>query len=93
MGSSSTKRRVVNVADARLSTTSTDAVTGQQLYATNQNVTTATNTANAAKTAADQALVNTRLVTQTSASSAVRVGGDNTGTQLTSATSPTPTAS
>lgn len=82
VGSSSTKRRVVNVADARLSTTSTDAVTGQQLYATNQNVTTATNTANAAKTAADQALVNTRLVTQTSASSAVRVGGDNTGTQL-----------
>ena len=82
VGNSSTKRRVVNVADARLSTTSTDAVTGKQLHATNQNVTTATNTANAAKTAADQALVNTRLVTQTSASSAVRVGGDNTGTQL-----------
>ncbi|HDS1510573.1 YadA-like family protein [Stenotrophomonas maltophilia] len=82
VGSSSTKRRVVNVADARLSTTSSDAVTGKQLHATNQNVTTATNTANAAKTAADQALVNTRLVTQTSASSAVRVGGDNTGTQL-----------
>ncbi|WP_303636622.1 ESPR-type extended signal peptide-containing protein [Stenotrophomonas tuberculopleuritidis] len=82
VGSSSTKRRVVNVADARLSTTSTDAVTGKQLHATNQNVTTATNMANAAKTTADQALVNTRLVTQTSASSAVRVGGDNTGTQL-----------
>ncbi|HYQ25267.1 ESPR-type extended signal peptide-containing protein [Stenotrophomonas sp.] len=82
VGSSSTKRRVVNVADARLSTTSTDAVTGKQLYATNQNVTAATSTANAAKTTADQALVNTRLVTQTSASSAVRVGGDNTGTQL-----------
>ncbi|HEL2978596.1 TPA: YadA-like family protein [Stenotrophomonas maltophilia] len=82
VGSSSTKRRVVNVADARLSTTSTDAVTGKQLHATNQNVTAATNTANAAKTTADQALVNTRLVTQTSASSAVRVGGDNTGTQL-----------
>ncbi|PZS87626.1 ESPR-type extended signal peptide-containing protein [Stenotrophomonas maltophilia] len=82
VGNSSLKRRIINVADARLSTTSTDAVTGKQLYATNQNVTTATNTANAAKTAADQALVNTRLVTQTSASSAVRVGGDNTGTQL-----------
>jgi len=82
VGSSSTKRRVVNVADARLSSTSTDAVTGKQLHATNQNVTAATNTANAAKTAADQALVNTRLVTQTSASSAVRVGGDNTGIQL-----------
>lgn len=82
VGSSSTKRRVVNVADARLSTTSTDAVTGKQLHATNQNVSTATNTANAAKTAADQALVNTRLVTQTSVSSAVRVGGDNTGSQL-----------
>lgn len=82
VGSSSTKRRVVNVADARLSTTSSDAVTGKQLHATNQNVTAATNTANAARTVADQALVNTRLVTQTSASSAVRVGGDNTGTQL-----------
>ncbi|AWH34271.1 ESPR-type extended signal peptide-containing protein [Stenotrophomonas sp. SAU14A_NAIMI4_8] len=82
VGNSSLKRRIINVADARLSTNSTDAVTGQQLYATNQNVITATNTANAAKTAADQALVNTRLVTQTSASSAVRVGGDNTGTQL-----------
>lgn len=82
VGSSSVKRRVVNVADARLSSGSSDAVTGKQLHATNQNVTTATNTANAAKTAADQALVNTRLVTQTSASSSVRVGGDNTGTQL-----------
>lgn len=82
VGSSTIKRRVVNVADARLSSSSSDAVTGKQLHATNQNVTTATNTANAAKTAADQALVNTRLVTQTSASSAVRVGGDNTGTQL-----------
>ncbi|PTA71637.1 MULTISPECIES: ESPR-type extended signal peptide-containing protein [unclassified Stenotrophomonas] len=82
VGSSSTKRRVVNVADARLSSSSTDAVTGKQLYATNQNITTATNTANAAKSAADQALVNTRLVTQTSSSSTVRVGGDNTGTQL-----------
>lgn len=82
VGSSSTKRRVVNVEDARLSTTSADAVTGKQLHATNQNVTAATNIANAAKTTADQALVNTRLVTQTSASSAVRVGGDNTGTQL-----------
>lgn len=82
VGSSSTKRRVVNVADARLSTTSADAVTGKQLHATNQNVTAATNIANAAKATADQALVNTRLVTQSSASSAVRVGGDNTGTQL-----------
>ncbi|MBH1410309.1 MULTISPECIES: ESPR-type extended signal peptide-containing protein [Stenotrophomonas maltophilia group] len=82
VGNNSLKRRIVNVENGTLSATSTDAVTGKQLYATNQNVTTATNTANAAKTAADQALVNTRLVTQTSASSAVRVGGDNTGTQL-----------
>ncbi|WP_313140068.1 ESPR-type extended signal peptide-containing protein [Stenotrophomonas sp.] len=82
VGNNSLKRRIVNVENGTLSAASTDAVTGRQLYATNQNVTTATNTANAAKTAADQALVNTRLVTQTSASSAVRLGGDNTGTQL-----------
>lgn len=82
VGNNSLKRRIVNVENGTLSAASTDAVTGRQLYATNQNVTAATNTANAAKTAADQALINTRLVTQTSASSAVRVGGDNTGTQL-----------
>ncbi|WP_164137536.1 ESPR-type extended signal peptide-containing protein [Stenotrophomonas maltophilia] len=82
VGDSSTKRRIVNVADARLSAASTDAVTGKQLHATNQSVATAQNTASEAKTAADQALVNTRLVTQTSASSAIRLGGDNTGTVI-----------
>lgn len=34
VGNSSTKRRIVNVADARLNETSTDAVTGKQLFAT-----------------------------------------------------------
>ncbi|HDS1653911.1 TPA: YadA-like family protein [Stenotrophomonas maltophilia] len=34
VGNSSTKRRIVNVADARLNATSTDAVTGKQLFAT-----------------------------------------------------------
>lgn len=38
VGNSSTKRRIVNVADGRLSTTSTDAVTGKQLYATEQKI-------------------------------------------------------
>ncbi|WMJ70351.1 ESPR-type extended signal peptide-containing protein [Stenotrophomonas sp. 24(2023)] len=83
VGSSSRKRRIVNVADATLSTTSSDAVTGKQLHATNQSVATATSTANTARSIADQALQSARLVTQTSTSSAIRVGSDNTGTTLT----------
>jgi len=82
VGSASTKRRIVNVADARLSDSSTDAVTGKQLHQTNTDLGVVRTTANAAKTAADQALANTRLVTQTSASSAIRMGADNTGTLL-----------
>ena len=38
VGSSTQTRRLVNVGDGVLSATSTDAVTGKQLYATNQNV-------------------------------------------------------
>ncbi|AWH54564.1 hemagluttinin domain-containing protein [Stenotrophomonas sp. ESTM1D_MKCIP4_1] len=36
VGTSTSKRRIVNIQNARLSSDSTDAVTGQQLYATNQ---------------------------------------------------------
>ncbi len=82
VGSASTQRRIVNVADARLSDTSTDAVTGKQLHRTNADLGVVRTTANAAKTAADQALTNTRLLTQTSASSTIRMGADNTGTML-----------
>jgi len=61
VGSGATKRRIVNLADARLSSTSTDAVTGKQLNATNTNVTRAQTAADAAKTtaAAAQSTANT----------------------------------
>ncbi|SMR76072.1 MULTISPECIES: ESPR-type extended signal peptide-containing protein [Stenotrophomonas] len=55
VGTSSVKRRVVNVADARLNSTSSDAVTGKQLYATNSNVTKAQTAADGAKTTATAA--------------------------------------
>jgi autotransporter adhesin len=55
VGSASVKRRVVNVADARLNSTSSDAVTGKQLYATNSNVTKAQTAADGAKTTATAA--------------------------------------
>lgn len=55
VGNGSTKRRIVNVADARLSATSTDAVTGKQLYATNSNVTKVQTAADGAKTTATAA--------------------------------------
>lgn len=88
-----TKRRIQNIANGVLSTGSTDAVTGQQLNATNVEVasvrTTATSaqtTAGAAKTAADNALAKANalggLVSQTSATSNVRLGGENTGTMV-----------
>ena len=38
VGNSTTKRRIVNLADARLTSSSTDAVTGKQLYATEQKI-------------------------------------------------------
>ncbi|MCI1066632.1 YadA-like family protein [Stenotrophomonas maltophilia] len=55
VGSGTTKRRIVNLADARLSSTSTDAVTGKQLNATNGNVASAQAAADAAKTTATAA--------------------------------------
>ncbi|WP_256776048.1 MULTISPECIES: ESPR-type extended signal peptide-containing protein [unclassified Stenotrophomonas] len=89
VGNYLTKRRIVNVADGVLDASSTDAVTGRQLNATNERLTAATTTANAARTTAntakstaDRALAAASLVTQTSTSSTIRVGGSNTGTVL-----------
>ncbi|MDW7600230.1 ESPR-type extended signal peptide-containing protein, partial [Stenotrophomonas maltophilia] len=86
VGNSSTKRRVVNVADARLNSTSSDAVTGKQLNATNSNVTAARSVADLAKTNADSALAKANtlsgLLSQTSASGNVRIGASNSGTVL-----------
>jgi autotransporter adhesin len=84
-------RRISGLGDGTLSSTSTEAVTGKQLNATNTNVTTAQNTATAAQTAAagakttaDSALGKANalggLVSQVSATGNVRLGGDNTGT-------------
>ncbi|WP_312707630.1 ESPR-type extended signal peptide-containing protein [Stenotrophomonas sp.] len=86
VGDATTQRKIVNVADATLGTTSTDAVTGKQLHATNQNVTTATNTANSARTTANDALAKANaasgLISQTAANGNLRLGGSNTGTAL-----------
>lgn len=86
VGNTSTRRRIVNVADARLTSSSTDAVTGKQLYATNSNVSTARSVADSAKSNADSALSKANalssLLSQTSASGNVRVGGSNSGTVL-----------
>lgn len=86
VGSSSTKRRVTNVDDGRLNASSTDAVTGKQLHATNSNVAAARSVADSAKTNADSALAKANvlsgLMSQTSASGNVRVGASNSGTVL-----------
>lgn len=87
------KRYLNGVQNATLSASSSDAVTGQQLFATNNNVTTAQDTATAARTAAGNAQTTANaavakadalggLVSQVSATGNVRVGGENTGTTL-----------
>jgi len=84
--SANASRKITGVADAALSTTSTDAVTGRQLNATNSNVSTALSDASAAKTAANTALTQVGtlngLLGQASASGDVRVGEKNSGTVL-----------
>lgn len=84
--SANASRKITGVADAALSTTSTDAVTGRQLNATNSNVSTALSDASAAKTTANTALsqVGTLngLLNQGSASGNVRIGEKNSGTVL-----------
>lgn len=59
VGNSTLQRKIVNVADATLSSTSTDAVTGRQLYATNQEV--AANKANIATNTSDIATNKTNI--------------------------------
>ncbi len=84
--SANASRKVTGVADATLSSTSTEAVTGRQLAATNTHVSTAQSDANAAKTAANSALTQVGalngLLSQASANGNVRVGEKNSGTVL-----------
>ncbi|MCU1119099.1 ESPR-type extended signal peptide-containing protein [Stenotrophomonas muris] len=86
VGSSSTKRRVTNVDDARLSTSSTDAVTGKQLHATNSNVAAARSVADSAKTNADSALAKANglsgLLKEKSPSGNILIGASNSGSVL-----------
>ncbi|PJL19806.1 hypothetical protein B9Y66_01715 [Stenotrophomonas maltophilia] len=88
---SGAKRKLQNLANGVLSTSSTDAVTGQQLNATNSEVTSVRTAATAAKTVADAARgvadgavlkadALGGLVGQVSASGNVRLGAENTGT-------------
>lgn len=84
--SASANRKITGVADATLSTTSTDAVSGKQLNSTNSNVAAARSVADAAKTNADSALAKANtlsgLLSETSASGNVRLGASNSGTVL-----------
>ncbi|MCF5092664.1 hemagluttinin domain-containing protein [Stenotrophomonas sp. PA-6-5C] len=77
VGNGSLKRKVVNVADAALSTSSSEAVTGKQLHATNTSVASVKATADGAQA---RVAVLDGLVGQVSASGNVRLGADNTGT-------------
>ncbi|MBH1433787.1 YadA-like family protein [Stenotrophomonas maltophilia] len=93
VGSASRKRKIQYIADGVVGAGSTDAITGNQLHATNQAVTKAqtaadgaTATANAAKVESGKALAETAvlggLVNQTAANGSVRLGQKNSGTQL-----------
>ncbi|MCU1078521.1 ESPR-type extended signal peptide-containing protein [Stenotrophomonas maltophilia] len=84
--SANASRKITGVADATLSTTSTEAVSGKQLNATNTNVAAARSVADSAKSNADSALAKANvlsgLLSQTSASGSVRLGASNSGTIL-----------
>lgn len=93
VGSATLKRKIQYIADGAVSNGSTDAITGNQLFATNQAVSTAQSTATSAQTAANAAKVDAAkaltettalagLVSQTAASGNVRLGGKNSGTVL-----------
>ncbi len=93
VGSASRKRKIQYIADGVVGAGSTDAITGNQLHATNQAVTKAqtaadgaTTTANAAKVESGNALAETvalgGLVSQAAANESVRLGQKNSGTQL-----------
>ncbi|MCI1104843.1 YadA-like family protein [Stenotrophomonas maltophilia] len=79
VGNDSLKRKVVNVADAALSTSSSEAVTGKQLHATNTSVAAVKATADGAQA---RLAVLDGLVGQVSASGNMRLGADNTGTVI-----------
>ncbi|HIE4564807.1 TPA: ESPR-type extended signal peptide-containing protein [Stenotrophomonas maltophilia] len=79
VGNASTKRKIVNVGDATLAANSYDAVTGRQLFATNQTVASVKTTADSALAKANQA---TDLISQTASNGQVRVGANNTGTVI-----------
>lgn len=72
VGTATARRKIVNVADGTVGSGSNEAVTGNQLFSTEQRVTTATTTANTAKTTAESA--------QTAANSAL--GRLNASTQV-----------
>lgn len=84
--SASANRRITGVADATLSTTSTDAVSGKQLHATNSNVTAARSVADSAKTNADSALAKANvlsgLLKEKSPSGNILIGASNSGSVL-----------
>lgn len=93
VGSASRKRKIQYIADGVVGAGSTDAITGNQLHATNQAVTKAqtaadgaATTANAAKVESGKALAETvvlgGLVNQTAVNGSVRLGQKNSGTQL-----------
>jgi autotransporter adhesin len=79
VGNASIKRRIVNVGDGTLAANSNDAVTGRQLFATNQTVATVKTTADSALAKANQA---TDLISQTASNGQVRLGANNTGTVI-----------
>ncbi len=90
---SNAARKLTGVADAALSATSTEAVTGKQLHATNATLGTTTTTANTAKATAEAARDNAAaaldkanltggLVGQASPTGNVRLGAENTGTSI-----------
>ncbi|MES9024913.1 ESPR-type extended signal peptide-containing protein [Stenotrophomonas sp. BSUC-16] len=93
VGSATLKRKIQYIADGAVSNGSTDAITGNQLFATNQAVSAAQSTATSAQTAANAAKADatkalaetaalTGLVSQTGATGNVRLGGKNSGTVL-----------
>ncbi|PSD23146.1 hemagluttinin domain-containing protein [Stenotrophomonas maltophilia] len=93
VGSATLKRKIQYIADGAVSNGSTDAITGNQLFATNQAVSAAQSTATSAQTAANaakadaaKALTETTalagLVSQTATSGNVRLGEKNSGTVL-----------
>ncbi|MCU1056463.1 YadA-like family protein [Stenotrophomonas maltophilia] len=93
VGSATLKRKIQYIADGVVSNGSTDAITGNQLFATNQALSAAQSTATSAQTAANaakadaaKALTETTalagLVSQTGATGNVRLGGKNSGTVL-----------